>query len=120
MKTSKKTAAQPNTTTITLTTTEGPEALRHERMWVVATKTGRENPWTLVTVANGEANARLVFEAFKASGARVALVPPTIDREFAVRTNASAGSVDREWHHVKYVATPTRPVEMWDDCKQVA
>ena len=42
MKTSKKTAAQPNTTTITLTTTEGPEALRHERMWVVATKTGRE------------------------------------------------------------------------------
>lgn len=119
MKTSKKPAAQPNTTTITLTAAEGPEALRHERMWVVATKTGRENPWTLVTVTNGEANARLVFDAFKAAGARIALVPPTIDREFSVRTNASAGSGDREWHHVKYVATPTRPVEMWDDGKRV-
>lgn len=109
------------TTTVTLAVPGDPEDLRHDTLWVVATKSGRERPWTLVAATLGETPARVVLEPYRANGALCALVPSRDSGgTFAVRTNASAGSVDREWHRVRYAPQAPRPIEVWDEGKRVA
>lgn len=115
MKTTTKPAAQPNTTAITLAAMEGPEALRHEDLWTVATKSGRERPWTMVAALNGEHLARLVFEQFRTSGALCAIIPPTDAGVIAVPKGAMHARA-----RVSYVARQTQPVELWNDGKRVA
>ncbi len=100
-------------TSVTLTA-PNPEALRHRDLWVVASKSGRELPWTVVGALNGETLARLVFDQFRRAGALCAIIPPTDAGVIAVPRGAMHARA-----RVSYVARPTQPIEVWDDGKRL-
>jgi len=118
MTTTKRTAktAASNTTTIQ-TSAAAPEEFRHESLWIVATKTMRSGPWTLVTAANGEHNARMIFDALNSTDAHVALIPSLASGGFnAVR------SVDEETDEegdAAYRARAPKEIEVWDNRHRV-
>jgi len=104
-------------TSVVVASSLGPASMRHQELWIVATKSGRERPWTTVVAANSESNARRILDPYREAGARVALVPPhNSGGLIALREGAGCHRQGRPAH---YVERPALPVEEWDDGRRV-